>query len=66
MPEPRASEWPPDDSYAGTDPDDIAAGIEHGLEIQAGGGGDRALERAFHRTILIARLDGDRRQLRLR
>jgi len=26
MPEPRASEWPPEDSYAGTDPDDVAAG----------------------------------------
>jgi hypothetical protein len=26
MPEPRAGEWPPEDSYAGTDPDDVAAG----------------------------------------
>jgi hypothetical protein len=28
MPEPRASEWPPEDSYAGTDPDDVAGGID--------------------------------------
>ena len=30
MPEPRASEWPPEDSYAGTDPDDVAAGTDAG------------------------------------
>ncbi|MCY1245993.1 hypothetical protein D9M72_591870 [compost metagenome] len=41
----------------------VAAGIEHSLEIQAGGGGDRALERAVHRAILVARLDGDRRSV---
>jgi len=28
MPEPRASEWPPEDSYAGTDPDDVLGGID--------------------------------------